>query len=116
MNGVKTLARLSQYPFEDHTHQSSWSWPGYTDVTILSHATRPGGKVEVRFAMWGLYNGVKHMAERIFTSVKIHLAWRSEVVGYIYISGTRSHLPGIVGSISTASRIRRYNTLGPSSL
>ena len=95
MNGLKTLIRLSDYGFTEPIRESSWSWSGLADVTILIQGPSPGKTLETRFAIWGLWDGIGHMAQMSFPSIRLTLFWSGGIVGYIDVYKTPSRRLGV---------------------
>lgn len=59
---------------------------GSPDVMIVPRGLTPGGTIEARFLVWGLYAGVRgFILYEIFDTVELTLKWDGDVVGYIKI-------------------------------
>ncbi|KAL8648123.1 MAG: hypothetical protein Q9226_006132 [Calogaya cf. arnoldii] len=97
---LKTLKELSGLPFADHFHGGgNWYAPGYDGVRVT---IPPHPRLQVRFAMWALADGVAHMNTNGYQSLEIHM----------YFNGGRGVGPVEVGIVQILRR--RPETLSPS--
>ncbi|KAL8852599.1 MAG: hypothetical protein Q9221_002595 [Calogaya cf. arnoldii] len=98
---LKTLKELSGLPFADHFHGGGdWYVPGYDGVRVT---IPPHPRLQVRFAMWGLADGVGHMNTKGYQSLEVHM----------YFNGGRGVGPVEVGIVQILRR-RPETLLSPS--
>ncbi|CAF9919866.1 hypothetical protein IMSHALPRED_004743 [Imshaugia aleurites] len=81
---VDFLVVLALQDFSGSMGEAAWKIDDYPEVGIVVAPGTVGGRIEVRFVMWGLRQGAAHMIRLIrFQAVTFTLSWEGEKVGTI---------------------------------
>ncbi len=65
MNTVNFLVILGLQDFSGRMGQAAWKLDDYPEVGMIVSPRTEGGRIETRFAIWGLSQGVVHMIRLI---------------------------------------------------
>jgi len=107
MNAVYAMTDLALEDFEEPIVPIPYSLDKFPEVTIVPKATAPGGAIQTRFIVWGLYKGIVAMIRMKKSQMAVFtLRWEGIIVGYISVAGPRAQLVG-TESNSTESLLRR---------
>lgn len=83
---LSVIEAMATYALSNFTADVTPVMVGSPDVMIVPRGLTPGGTIEARFLVWGLYAGVRGLIFcKIFDTVELTLKWAGDVVGYIKI-------------------------------
>lgn len=107
MNAVHAMTDLALEDFHEPIVPIAYSLDRFPEVTIAPKATAPGGAIQTRFIVWGLYQGIVEM-NRMKKSQKavFTLKWEAVIVGHILVAGPRAELSGVQGNVTESIRRR----------
>ena len=110
---VQFLGELGAKPFLEAVSGNFELWDDHCpNVVFEHHASTPGGTIQTRFLVWGLYLGVKDMIlTNRFKEVRFVLRWERQVVGIALIENHRAALS--MSSTNSTSDIQRRAALDP---
>ena len=97
MNAVNAMQDLALEDFEEPIVPITYVLESFPEVMIAPETTAPGGAIQTRFIIWGLWISVIAMVERqAFQTVVLTLKYAGVTVGYLKIAqpGAQSSLVG----------------------
>lgn len=115
MNAVHAMTDLALEDFHEPLVPIAYSLDSFPEVTIAPKATTPGGAIQTRFIVWGLYQGIvamnqmKKSQKAVFT-----LKWEAVIVGHILVAGPGAELSETESNVTESIR-RRSRIRAPSS-
>ncbi len=112
MNAVHAMADLALEDFYEPLVPIAYSLDTFPEVSIAPKATAPGGAIQTRFIVWGLYQGIAAMTRmKKSQTATFILKWEATIVGYISVVRPRAQLSG-AESNDTESLLRRPKSQG----
>lgn len=101
MNAVNAMMELALENFTEPILARNYESPGYPEVVIVPVRLTPGNRVEVRFLLWGIWEGIRWMiSHRSFQDLMIDAYWDGILVCRIWIKRGSGGL-SIAGNSST---------------
>ena len=98
MNAANAMMELALENFTEPIAVRNYVAPGYPEVIIVPTAPGPGQRVQARFLLWGVWEGIRWMINhRSFRELSIHAHWNGILMCTIWIRGAW-------GKLSAASR------------
>lgn len=86
MNAVNAMMELALENFTEPILPRRYESPGYPEVVIVPVRGTPGYRVEARFLLWGIWEGIKWMISRqIFQDLVIGAYWDGILMCRIWI-------------------------------
>ena len=95
---------LAPQEFTGRIQAQSWSMSN----VLFSISTQgvPGSSIERRFVIWGIYQALTHVEDRLsFRSVIYKLEWRGDAVGYLAIYPEDVPILGFTSSLAGMTKI-----------
>lgn len=109
---LSVIEAMATYALSDFTADVTPVMVGNPNVMIVPRGLTPGGTIEARFLVWGLYAGVRGLIlYKIFDTVELTLKWAGDVVGYIKIM--KSNAPSL-GASNNDSALTLQSSRSPS--
>ena len=115
MNAVNAMQDLALEDFQEPLIPTPYILDGFPEVSISSEATVPGGAIQTRFIIWGIWLGLKAMMDRrIFHTAVFTLRYAGVTVGYVKVARPQAQLID-AGSNGTHTLARRFADVNPAS-
>ena len=101
MNAVNAMMELALENFTEPILARDYESPGYPEVVIVPVRLTPGYRVEARFLLWGIWEGIRWMiGRRSFQDLVVGAYWDGVLVCRIWIKRSPGALR-IAGNSST---------------
>ena len=93
MNAANAMMELALENFTEPIALKNYVDVGYPEVKIVPTAPTVGQRVQARFLLWGVWEGIRWMiSHRTFRSLLIHAHWNGILVCTVWFTGALENL------------------------
>lgn len=107
MSAVNAMMELALENFNEPIPARNYMDPAYPEVMIAPVATAPGRRIETRYLLWAVWEGIRWMTGRHgFVDLVVGAYWDGVLMCHVWITGTSRGL-SIAGSNGTVGLVAR---------